>query len=182
MSDAKIETMVMITGREYEALRAENAAHNHAEVKYLVEIDELRAEVSELNQVFDARWSADMRAIECWRKDNPGNELVLPDHVNLCLWLMEERTRLTARVKELEGALERIDRIEVYDEDARETLRSKLGVMRDIARAARKGKYQYAPPLPTVSYKPLFIGCICPPTSEQTCQNPTCPRGPSAND
>ena len=48
----------------------------------------------------------------------------------------DEITRLTARVEELEGALERIDRIEVYDEDARETLRSKLGVMRDIARAA----------------------------------------------
>ena len=43
---------------------------------------------------------------------------------------------LTARVEQLEKALERIDRIEVYDEDARETLRSKLGVMRDIARAA----------------------------------------------
>ena len=62
------------------------------------EITTLRAEVSELNQVFDARWSADMRAIKCWRKDNPGNELVLPDHVNLCLWLMEERTRLAAEV------------------------------------------------------------------------------------
>ena len=24
----------------------------------------------------------------------------------------------------------------------------------------------------------IFIGCICPPTSEQTCQNPACPRKP----
>lgn len=23
-------------------------------------------------------------------------------------------------------------------------------------------------------------GCICPPTSEQTCQNPNCPRKPTA--
>lgn len=52
----------------------------------------------------------------------------------------ERAEALTARVEELEGALERIDRIEVYDEDARETLRAKLGVMRDIARAAREGK------------------------------------------
>ena len=22
----------------------------------------------------------------------------------------------------------------------------------------------------------IFIGCICPPTSEQTCMNPACPR------
>ena len=25
---------------------------------------------------------------------------------------------------------------------------------------------------------PAPFGCICPPTSEQTCQNPTCPRKP----
>lgn len=25
---------------------------------------------------------------------------------------------------------------------------------------------------------PVPQGCICPPTSEQTCQNPTCPRKP----
>ena len=25
---------------------------------------------------------------------------------------------------------------------------------------------------------PAPQGCICPPTSEQTCQNPTCPRKP----
>jgi len=61
----------------------------------------LRAEVSELNSTFDARWSADMRAIECWRKVNPGNELVLPDHVDLSLWLMEERTRLIAEVAKM---------------------------------------------------------------------------------
>ena len=54
--------------------------------------------------------------------------------------LIMESVALTSRVAELEEALERIDRIEVYDEDARETLRAKLGVMRDIARAARKGK------------------------------------------
>lgn len=65
------------------------------------ENERLRAEVSGLNQVFDAQWSADMRAIECWRKANPGNELVLPDHADLCLWLMEERTRLTAENERL---------------------------------------------------------------------------------
>ena len=65
------------------------------------EITTLRAEVSELNSMFDARWSADMRAIERWCKANPGNELVLPDHVDLSLWLMDERTRLTAEVEKL---------------------------------------------------------------------------------
>lgn len=28
---------------------------------------------------------------------------------------------------------------------------------------------------------PPVQGCICPPTSEQTCQNPTCPRKPRAD-
>ena len=74
------------------------------------EITTLRAEVSELNQVFDARWSADMRAIKCWRKVTPGNELVLPDHVDLSLWLMEERTRLTAEVERLRADIAYADK------------------------------------------------------------------------
>lgn len=32
----------------------------------------------------------------------------------------------------------------------------------------------YALPPQPVFYPP---GCICPPTSEQTCRNPSCPRG-----
>ena len=97
---------------EITRLRAEVAWHvedknawQDTQAAHLREVTRLTAEVSELNSMFDARWSADMRAIECWRKVNPGNELVLPDHVDLSLWLMEERTRLTARVKELERVL-----------------------------------------------------------------------------
>jgi hypothetical protein len=29
-----------------------------------------------------------------------------------------------------------------------------------------------------VAPAPIQRGCICPPTSEQTCQNPLCPRKP----
>jgi hypothetical protein len=32
------------------------------------------------------------------------------------------------------------------------------------------------PPAPTYASYSLPQGCICPPTSEQTCQNPACPR------
>jgi hypothetical protein len=39
-------------------------------------------------------------------------------------------------------------------------------------------KQRYSQP----SFAPVFSappqGCICPPTSEQTCQNPRCPRQP----
>lgn len=30
--------------------------------------------------------------------------------------------------------------------------------------------------LPPIMQQPTPMGCICPPTSEQTCQNPICPR------
>jgi hypothetical protein len=42
-------------------------------------------------------------------------------------------------------------------------------------------KPQYTlPQLPT--YTPVPPGCICPPTSEQTCRNPTCPRQDHSKD
>lgn len=37
-----------------------------------------------------------------------------------------------------------------------------------------------APPYqvqPAPTFYPTPMGCICPPTSEQTCKNPACPRG-----
>ena len=38
---------------------------------------------------FDIRWNADMRAIARWREAHPGNDLVLPDHADLVVWLMD---------------------------------------------------------------------------------------------
>jgi hypothetical protein len=58
MSDAKIETMVMITGREYEALRAEVAWHvedknawQDTQAAHLREVTRLTARVKELEGV-----------------------------------------------------------------------------------------------------------------------------------
>lgn len=31
-------------------------------------------------------------------------------------------------------------------------------------------------PMTIFAYPPIPLGCICPPTSEQTCQNIMCPR------
>lgn len=42
----------------------------------------------ELEELFDLRWKADMRAIERWRKAGPNRELVLPDHADLVVWLL----------------------------------------------------------------------------------------------
>lgn len=42
----------------------------------------------------------------------------------------------TDRIEQLEAALQRIDRMEVYEADAAVVLWAKIGIMRDIARAA----------------------------------------------
>jgi hypothetical protein len=34
----------------------------------------------------------------------------------------------------------------------------------------------YQPQVPIGTTWTVPQGCVCPPTSEQTCQNPTCPR------
>lgn len=50
----------------------------------------LERERDELQEVFDSRWNADMRAIKRWQEANPGNDLVWPDHADLVLWLEAE--------------------------------------------------------------------------------------------
>lgn len=61
-------------------------------------IEALVAENAEYEEVFDMQWKAGMRAVERWREAHPGNDLVLPDTADLCLWLL-------ARVERLEEAL-----------------------------------------------------------------------------
>lgn len=52
---------------------------------------DLLARNHELEQSFDLRWNADKRAIKRWREANPGNDLIMPDHADLCVWLLDER-------------------------------------------------------------------------------------------
>lgn len=48
----------------------------------------LREELKDMQATFDLRWKADMRAIAKWREQT-GKELVMPDHADLCIWLLE---------------------------------------------------------------------------------------------
>lgn len=64
-----------------------------------------RAQRDELQDSFDMRWKADMRAIKKWQAANQGNDLVWPDHVDLVVWLMAER----------DGANALIDRMHAQD-------------------------------------------------------------------
>jgi hypothetical protein len=52
------------------------------------ELKRIKEENEEYKESFDLRWKADMRAIKMWQKDNPGNDLVWPDHADLVVWLM----------------------------------------------------------------------------------------------
>jgi len=54
--------------------------------------------IEELENTVDLRWECDRRAIKQWREAHPGNDRVWPDHVDLCMWLME-------KVEELENNL-----------------------------------------------------------------------------
>ena len=79
--------------------------------------DHLR-ERDDLQVNFDLRWKADMRAIKMWQKAHPGNDLVWPDHADLCVWLLEERERL---LKLMEKVLAHLPQntvsVTLWDED-----------------------------------------------------------------
>ena len=103
-----------------EAVRASRRAdrdhagglHGSCMADICVERHALLEEIDSLQSTFDIRWKADMRAIKRWQKahsDNPGAELIWPDHADLVVWLMgeterwktihrEEVVKLTARV------------------------------------------------------------------------------------
>jgi hypothetical protein len=59
-------------------------------------IERLKAEGADQEASFDLRWQADMRAIARWRAAGAGRELAMPDHADLCVWLLE-------RLEEIDG-------------------------------------------------------------------------------
>jgi hypothetical protein len=61
-------------------------------------------EIKELQQSFDLRWKADMRAIKRWQEANPGKELVWPDHADLCVWLLDQLTAQAGEIERLKEA------------------------------------------------------------------------------
>lgn len=46
------------------------------------------------DSLFDLRWQADMRATKMWRDAHPGNDLVIPDHADLVVWLLEQMGKM----------------------------------------------------------------------------------------
>jgi len=48
------------------------------------------SEIESLEALFELRRSADHRAIAIWRRALPDRELRLPDHADLCVWLLNK--------------------------------------------------------------------------------------------
>src|SRR5574337_1013278 len=110
--DAAMFAHAVSLGQRYKQ-RAEHAEAELADLKAkYAELDELakntvqclreadkdadlnEAELAEMKQSFDLRWKADMRAIDHWRREHPGDDLTWPDHADLCVWLMGELAAL----------------------------------------------------------------------------------------
>ena len=76
------------------------------------ERDEALERAADLDQTFDLRWKANMRAIERWQEAHPGNDLVWPDHADMVVWLLEKMDASTAAlrpfVKHYEPWMERL--------------------------------------------------------------------------
>jgi cell division protein FtsB len=67
--------------------------HNKDIAELHAKLEEVTAERDELQEVFDARWKADQRAIKRWQEAT-GRTLTWPDHADLCVWLLEQIDKL----------------------------------------------------------------------------------------
>lgn len=74
-------------------------AENSTIEQLQAELADARAKLAEFDALLELDWAASMRAITRWRAANPGKNRVLPDKVNLEVWLIE-------RLEEAETDLE----------------------------------------------------------------------------
>ena len=66
-------------------------------------LEQVSSDAATRDGEFDLRWKADLRAIHKWRDANPGNDLVMPDHCDLVIWLLERDAKAAARITALEA-------------------------------------------------------------------------------
>ena len=67
----------------------------------MVVMEEAACCIEELEQLFDLRWAADMRAIKAWQIAHPDQPKTWPDHADLGTWCL-------SRIEKLEAALRKI--------------------------------------------------------------------------
>ena len=52
--------------------------------------EQIRRERDEYKFTFDLRWRADRRAVDRWRAAALDRDLIIPDHADLCVWLLAQ--------------------------------------------------------------------------------------------
>jgi len=57
--------------------------------------------IEELEQLFDLRWAADMRAIKAWQSAHPDQPRTWPDHADLGTWCLSRIEKLEAALREI---------------------------------------------------------------------------------
>lgn len=68
--------------------KSPDVEHHHTTCRFRL-FAEAAQELRERERSFELRWAADMRAIARWRAESPEErELHMPDHADLCVWLL----------------------------------------------------------------------------------------------
>lgn len=99
LTDAELDAL-------YEASKVDQIPVG-SEIRQLIsEIRHHRRNPTELQQTFNFRYDADMRAIKMWQAAHPGNDLTWPDRADLVLWLLEQ-IETTERLDRVDTALAR---------------------------------------------------------------------------
>ena len=66
----------------------------------MVVMEEAARCIEELEQLFDLRWAADMRAIKAWQIAHPDQPKTWPDHADLGTWCLSRIEKLEAALRE----------------------------------------------------------------------------------
>lgn len=86
----------------------EVATHNKSVHDYMIHWESrtknAEEEADELRASLKLRTSADARAIAAWRVAHPGNDLIQPDHADLCVWLADRAEKAEADLLRLSDA------------------------------------------------------------------------------
>ena len=67
----------------------------------MVVMEEAACCIEELEQLFDLRWAADMRAIKAWQIAHPDQPRTWPDHADLGTWCLSRIEKLEAALREI---------------------------------------------------------------------------------
>ena len=99
----------------------------------VVVMEEAACCIEELEQLFDLRWAADMRAIKAWQIAHPDQPKTWPDHADLGTWCL-------SRIEKLEAALRQIEHENTFPSKLAKELGHKCGPFATIARKALEKK------------------------------------------